>query len=735
MGTIIRFYDPHKENGYLSNWFTSPFSYAGRDYFSCEQYLMEQKALTFGDDEIAEKIMKSRNLTEIKRLGKQVARYNENLWKTIRPQVMRRGLRAKFQQNPELLLKLLGTGNSILAECAPRDAIWGIGLGIDDPRSEDTKEWRGRNLLGRALMRVREDLRAWSAVAGEKVTEYVDAVDLKQPKQIKNRRRGRGADDYEPAPQKDDVSIWSMRIYEACMLPYVSEIVSTWLEEVFYDVRHGHSYEDLGITNYTFENLEQMFRNERINGIPFAGFYEMKQDLFDMMRYQGGLRNPASILARPKDADEAEQPAAPVIPAPAVKEEPVTPIAVMSDADAAKLVSPIAPAAKEEPAASIAVMSEAEAAKLVSPIAPVAKEEPVVPIAPMSEADAARLVSPIAAKEHVKPAPVPKAAEPAVKPAAQKPVEPAVKPAPAAKPAAPAAKPAAKAAAPAEPVVKTPAAPAPKPAAQAPIEDEELKSIIAKAKAEEAAAKARAEAARQAALAAKYRAEQMKARAQAAFEKAKIDAEAKVRLEAMERDRKIAEAQAEVEKVRETAEAKVRRVEEFTKGGSRRQVAVIQGKLVDTRCEGLVNVTTQTLSIGKGVDDEFYEKGGAELKRACMSLKGCETGKAVLTIGGGLPAKYVIHTACPRFGGDGSDKKYLEKCYTSVMDLAMTNDIHDIAMPPIGTGYFGYPLRECAIVASQTVDRWMLKHADYPLKITFVCPDQRTEAMFLSMRK
>ena len=108
MGTIIRFYDPHKENGYLSNWFISPFTYAGKQYFSCEQYLMEQKALTFGDDEIAEKIMKSKNLSEIKKLGRQVARYNENLWKTIRPQVMRRGLRAKFQQNPELLIALLG---------------------------------------------------------------------------------------------------------------------------------------------------------------------------------------------------------------------------------------------------------------------------------------------------------------------------------------------------------------------------------------------------------------------------------------------------------------------------------------------------------------------------------------------------------------------------------------------------------------------------------------------------
>ena len=318
MGTIIRFYDPHKENGYLSNWFISPFTYAGKQYFSCEQYLMEQKALTFGDDEIAEKIMKSKNLSEIKKLGRQVARYNENLWKTIRPQVMRRGLRAKFQQNPELLIALLGTGNAILAECAPRDNIWGIGLGVDDPRVSETKEWRGRNLLGRALMRVREDLRAWCAVAGERVTEYVDAMDLKQPKPVRAKRRGRGGDDYEPAQMKEENSIWSMRIYEACMLPYVSEIVSTWLEEVFYDVRHGHSYEDLQITNYTFEELEQMFRNARINGIPFAGFFEMKQDLFDMMRYQGGLRNPASLLEKAREeVAPAPEPSVQAVPEPA----------------------------------------------------------------------------------------------------------------------------------------------------------------------------------------------------------------------------------------------------------------------------------------------------------------------------------------------------------------------------------------------------------------------------------
>ena len=683
MGTIIRFYDPHKENGYLSNWFISPFTYAGKQYFSCEQYLMEQKALTFGDDEIAEKIMKSKNLSEIKKLGRQVARYNENLWKTIRPQVMRRGLRAKFQQNPELLIALLGTGNAILAECAPRDNIWGIGLGVDDPRVAETKEWRGRNLLGRALMRVREDLRAWSAVAGERVTEYVDAMDLRQPKPVRTRRRGRGGDDYEPAQIKDENSIWNMRIYEACMLPYVSEIVSTWLEEVFYDVRHGHSYEDLQITNYTFEELEQMFRNARINGIPFAGFYEMKQDLFDMMRYQGGLRNPASLLEKAREeAAPAAEPAVQVAPVP-------TPAPVAEPAPA-----PIAPAPVQE------IILEPEPIPAPAPMPMMAPDQ--IEIAP------GPIPYKAPAKETVKapePAPIP-----APTPVAPKPAAPA--------PAAPA------------PAV-APVAPAP---AEGPEED--VESVIAKAKADEAAAIARAEAARKAALAAKYRAEQMKQMAQAALERTRIEAEARARVEAEAREQKVLKAREDAAKALEAVEEKTKKAEEIHRAAADpSKVFITTGKLVDTRTECMVNVTTMTLSIGKGVDDEFYDRGGAELRRATMAIKGCENGSAVITAAGNLPAKYVIHTACPRYGGDGNDKKFLEKCYQSVLNLAMQNGIHEIAMPPIGSGWFGFPLRECAVIASQTVDRWILKHAEYSVKIHFICADQRAEAMLKSLRK
>ena len=168
---VIRFYEPDGEYGYLSNWYLSDFMYAGRKYHSMEQYMMFQKALTFGDLEIADRIMASKDLPEIKKLGRSVAHYNDVLWKTIRVQILRRGIRAKFQQNPELLYNLLGTGSALLAECAPRDLVWGIGMDIEDARSGEPKEWKGRNLLGRTLMRVREDLRSWCSVAGVTVTQ------------------------------------------------------------------------------------------------------------------------------------------------------------------------------------------------------------------------------------------------------------------------------------------------------------------------------------------------------------------------------------------------------------------------------------------------------------------------------------------------------------------------------------------------------------------------------------
>lgn len=158
MRTIICFHNPEESNGYLSNWYLSKFEVNGRMFSSMEQYMMYEKAQTFGDQEIAEKIMETDEAGKIKRLGRAVKNYQETIWNGVRQIRIYEGLLAKFGQNQELLKKLLDTNDAILAECAVRDLVWGIGLSMKDEKRFDLKEWKGQNLLGYALMEVRRKL-------------------------------------------------------------------------------------------------------------------------------------------------------------------------------------------------------------------------------------------------------------------------------------------------------------------------------------------------------------------------------------------------------------------------------------------------------------------------------------------------------------------------------------------------------------------------------------------------
>lgn len=158
MKEVIGFHDVDKENGFLSNWYPSPFE-LGSVRFSCmEQYMMYQKAVLFGDADSARRILRETDPQTIKALGKQVAGYDDAIWSGVRQIVIYRGLLAKFSQNVALGKLLRETGDAILAECAVRDRIWGIGLSPSDPRRLDLREWRGQNLLGFALMQAREEL-------------------------------------------------------------------------------------------------------------------------------------------------------------------------------------------------------------------------------------------------------------------------------------------------------------------------------------------------------------------------------------------------------------------------------------------------------------------------------------------------------------------------------------------------------------------------------------------------
>ncbi|MGE9875534.1 NADAR family protein [Hornefia butyriciproducens] len=155
---IICFHNPDEENGYLSNWYLSQFSVDEITFSSMEQYMMYKKAVCFQDYDTAGRILETEDVSQIKKLGRKVSNYDENSWNGVRQIVVYRGLLEKFGQNDELKKLLLETGDSVLAECAVKDRIWGIGLSMTNPDRMDRACWKGQNLLGYALMMVREDL-------------------------------------------------------------------------------------------------------------------------------------------------------------------------------------------------------------------------------------------------------------------------------------------------------------------------------------------------------------------------------------------------------------------------------------------------------------------------------------------------------------------------------------------------------------------------------------------------
>lgn len=144
--------------GPFSQWAKAPMVVDGVEYVTCEQYMMAGKARPFHDAEAEAAILAARNPRIQKALGRRVKGFDEAAWAAARDEIVFQGNLAKFSQHPDLRQRLLDTGDRIIAEASPRNSIWGIGMAEDHPNVTDTTLW-GLNLLGRALMRVRETLR------------------------------------------------------------------------------------------------------------------------------------------------------------------------------------------------------------------------------------------------------------------------------------------------------------------------------------------------------------------------------------------------------------------------------------------------------------------------------------------------------------------------------------------------------------------------------------------------
>ena len=154
----IFFFHENEEYGCFSQWFYAPFTVEGIRYSTAEQYMMAKKALLFNDYDIYNQILNEKDPYKCKKLGKLVHNFKGHRWDECKEEIVYRSNLAKFSQNYNIQEKLLKTGDATLAEASPYDRIWGIGLSADDPKAIHPEHWKGENLLGHALMRVRHEL-------------------------------------------------------------------------------------------------------------------------------------------------------------------------------------------------------------------------------------------------------------------------------------------------------------------------------------------------------------------------------------------------------------------------------------------------------------------------------------------------------------------------------------------------------------------------------------------------
>ena len=158
--SIVFFFSKEPENKEFTNFYDARFKMEDVEFKNAEQAFQAYKASTFGDNEIYQKILKSKSGQSAKAFGKKVTGFDESVWDEKKDKIMSDILRAKFTQNPPLYKKLLETGNAILAEANPRDSYWGIGTSAGTSVAKDPSKWKGKNRLGNLLMELRAELQA-----------------------------------------------------------------------------------------------------------------------------------------------------------------------------------------------------------------------------------------------------------------------------------------------------------------------------------------------------------------------------------------------------------------------------------------------------------------------------------------------------------------------------------------------------------------------------------------------
>lgn len=164
--------------------------------------------------------------------------------------------------------------------------------------------------------------------------------------------------------------------------------------------------------------------------------------------------------------------------------------------------------------------------------------------------------------------------------------------------------------------------------------------------------------------------------------------------------------------------------DEFQVGKAK--ILLVRGDITDVDTEAVVNAANRSLMGGGGVDGAIHRKGGPRILEECKRIRAIEwpdglpTGKAVITSGGNLKARYVIHTVGPVWrGGNRGEPELLAEAYSNSLRLAMSKGLKTIAFPSISTGTYRYPIQKASRIALKTVKEF-LKKEDKLSKVVFV---------------
>ena len=160
-------------------------------------------------------------------------------------------------------------------------------------------------------------------------------------------------------------------------------------------------------------------------------------------------------------------------------------------------------------------------------------------------------------------------------------------------------------------------------------------------------------------------------------------------------------------------------------------IQVTLGDITTVEADAIANAANTSLLGGGGVDGAIHRAAGPELLAECRTLHGCETGKAKITKGYHLPAKYVLHTPGPIWHGGGQgEPALLAGCYRSCLELALTHGYRTVAFPSISTGVYHFPLNLAAPIAVKTVREFLAEHPEDFDWVRFVCFDAATKAAY-----